>query len=87
MKLAECKELKSGAEVKWCIGNGCYQHGRFKRLVKVTSLGSMTFSDLMNGKPIDMSKGKERLDAMVEYTDDNGRTRTTYIGTRKLKRE
>ena len=85
MKIAEAKELKKGTPVEWNIGRGRYGVGKFVKLTKVTKLGSMTFGDLMSGN-FDISKGKEVLEALVEYQDDKGRTKTDYISIRKLRR-
>ena len=85
MKIAEAKELKKGTPVKWNIGQGWYQIGTFAKLTKVTKLGSMTFEDLMSGN-FDINKGKEVLEALVEYQDGKDRTKTGYISIRKLRR-
>lgn len=83
MKLEDCRNLKVGASVWYNIGNGFRQHAIFKRLVKSTSFGGMTFSDLFSGN-FDISKGNEEWKAVVERADDRGKTITEYINPRRL---
>ncbi len=80
MTIAECRELKKGTLVKWSIGNGWYQSGKFMSLVEVTTFGTMTFSQLMNGN-FSLDNGKKKLEAEVMSEG-----KLQYISTRKLKR-
>lgn len=84
MKIAEARELKKGTLVKWNLGQGWYQTGTFIKLTKVIKLGSATFGDLKKGD-FDFNKGKEVLEALVEYQDEKGRTKTELINVRKLR--
>jgi hypothetical protein len=58
----------------------------YKRMIKVTKFGRMTFSDLMGGK-FNLSNGKEVWEAMCEYTDDRGRVRNNTFSIRALHKE
>lgn len=86
MKISEAKELKKGTLVEWNLGQGWYQRGTFVKLIKVIKLRSMTFGGLIKGD-FDFNKGKEVLEALVEYQDEKGRTKTDLISVRKLKKK
>lgn len=85
MTIAEARELKKGTPVKWSLGQGWYQSGKFLGLTEVTKFGTMTLDDLMKGN-IKMDGGKKVTEARVGYKDDRGRDCTDYISIRKLRR-
>lgn len=86
MKMEDCRKLQKGDKVYINLGNGWTQHMTFLRMIKVTSFGKMTFSDLMSGK-FELKDGKETWEALCEYIDDRGRSKTTTFSTRKLHKD
>lgn len=86
MTLAECRGLQKGDKVYINLGGGWRQKMTFLRMIKVTSFGKMTFSELMSGE-LDLSKGKDEWMAMCEYTNDRGRRKTGQYRSRALHKE
>ena len=82
MKLEELRNTKEGTPLIWSQGNGWWIMVSFKRLVKTTSFGKMTLSEFMaNG--LDMSKGKEMIEAMV--IDQKGEMH--IVSPRRLRKD
>lgn len=86
MTLAECRKLKKGDQVYINLGNGWTQTMIFIKMVKVTSYGKMTFSDLAKGN-FDFSNGREEWWAECEYKNDYGRVIKTERRPRALHKE
>lgn len=80
MKLAEAKRMKKGTIVKWAVGNGWYESGKFCKLVEVTRFPGMTFSDLLSGK-FDLERGRKELQAEIQL--ENGCYE--FISVRRIK--
>ena len=83
MTIKELNTLKKGDQVYINTGAGWRQIMTFKKTATVTTYGKMNVSDLMKNK-IDFSNGKQELNAVCEYIDDNGKKSETYINPRKL---
>lgn len=83
MKLAECRELKTGDKVMWSVGNGWYQVGDFIKLRKVTTFPTMTIDDLLNGN-FSLKNGKDEWMAEVEYINDKGQRKSWDVRPRRL---
>lgn len=86
MTIAECKAMRSGQAVLISEGNGWFRDGRFLKMIEVITFGRMTLSDLMR-KDFDLGKERKEQRAMVEYVDDNGRTRRSDFRPSRIRKD
>lgn len=80
MTLAEAKSLPKGAEVEWREGSWICS-GKLKGVYQTTVFHNMTFEDIATFDP---TAGKKCWEANIEYIDDDGKVRETYVNIKAL---